>query len=106
MNYWSTHLTGPVVIPDQILDNSTGFGGISIYPNPVSDAAKLHISSTISGRLSITIYNSSGRRVKKVQMQADRGADLLLNIEEMPEGMYFLELANGLISYKQKFIKL
>ncbi|MGQ1784061.1 PKD domain-containing protein [Saccharicrinis sp. GN24d3] len=74
-------------------------GSIRISPNPASGYLNINSEEEI---LLVSVYNSIGN---KVMNQEGLGRDILLNIELLPTGIYYIEITvtNGV--YLHKFIK-
>jgi hypothetical protein len=67
-----------------------GSNGVSIavYPNPTSDAITISDNDLVK---SITLYNLVGKRVR--QFRYYKGE--VYNIEELPQGLYLLQLIDN-----------
>ncbi len=78
--------------------NSNGF---SVYPNPTSNTL------TIVGKdffESITVYDINGRMLKTVGLP-DPKTEFQIDVEDLSNGIYFIEIQTGSAKSIQKFIK-
>jgi hypothetical protein len=89
-NVFSNFLTTNV---KQIKEND-----IRIYPNPSSDIIKINIPA-VSNNLEVNIYNLQGELIKH------KANEQIINITDLKEGMYIVELFYDRQSIKQKLIK-
>jgi len=67
-------------------------GEVAIYPNPVSDVATFHLSSTQASPLNLYIYDSEGRKVKTEENILH--PDFSVNVSELAKSMYWFTLEN------------
>ncbi|MFN7422744.1 MAG: T9SS type A sorting domain-containing protein [Chitinophagales bacterium] len=73
-----------------------------IYPNPVQD--KLNIAlPRISKKIELRVYNILGRRV--IAKEYSHQENIELNTEDLPSGIYILELEFATGKEVFKFIK-
>ncbi|NOQ73494.1 MAG: T9SS type A sorting domain-containing protein [Crocinitomix sp.] len=59
----------------------------SLYPNPAVN--QLNIATALSG--TIQVFDSSGRKLKKVEIQGDE----IIDISDLSKGRYFILFSNG-----------
>ena len=74
---------------------------MSVYPNPVSDLVYLEWPADLEGRISYNLYNQIGQLVKHENDLKDRSIDL----ENLPVGIYFLEVIVGEQSNRLKLVR-
>ncbi|MDR2836620.1 MAG: C10 family peptidase [Bacteroidales bacterium] len=86
--------TKPIGIDDNILDK------ISIYPNPSKGNVTL---SGLFGKEKIKVYDISGKLVKEIKNYEN--SSLTINLDDLLEGIYFINISNGYSSKMAKFIK-
>ncbi|MBX7107934.1 MAG: T9SS type A sorting domain-containing protein [Chitinophagales bacterium] len=77
----------------------------SIFPNPAIDELSVTyaISNMLSGKLSIT--DMSGRVVKTIPAQQKAEGTILVNLSDLPMGIYFVRAMEGNTVVVKKFIK-
>ena len=83
------------------IENAVGehIQGLMIYPNPAQDKLNIESSSAIS---SVKIYNMVGA---EVYSKEDCGTQTVISLDDMPNGVYFIQLnSNGTIE-TTRFIK-
>jgi len=72
----------------------------SIFPNPSSTSFKIRVEDGISEEMVISIYDSSGRLVKRIRNI--RSTTLLLDKDNMSPGIYLVEISNNKKSIGRK----
>ena len=83
----------------------TSENGLTLYPNPVSD--QMTISSLQSlGNYSIAVLDVVGNVLLKRKVQADVLGQVNLELEQLNEGVYFLQTSHGDEVKVVKFVKL
>lgn len=80
---------------------------IAVFPNPTFDNLTLNYVSKAETTLSIAIYDVFGKENLTSQMETTIGPNrLTLETVSLDAGIYFIELKEGGISKKIKFVKL
>ena len=74
---------------------------IAIYPNPASDIVSLNISNINNTDLTLNIYNMAGELVRSEILRQNQQQ---INIEEISNGIYMVEIKSKGWSEKQKLI--
>jgi len=64
---------------------------IKVYPNPGSNIVHIAFEEQTTSGIDLTLYNSSGRAVIEKKSISDLG-EITVNIEAIPQGVYWLEL--------------
>ncbi len=69
----------------------------NIFPNPVTDEAKLEVVSEKTVKLQITVYSATGQLVKRFPDKTLQPGKQYINLEigNFPSGVYFLALEAG-----------
>ncbi|MBL0309518.1 MAG: T9SS type A sorting domain-containing protein [Bacteroidetes bacterium] len=70
-----------------------------IYPNPTTDAITIKNVSPFSV---LHLFNAQGVLVKKQTILA---SSISLSVEDLPSGMYIIELQNNSSVQRAKFVK-
>ncbi|MBL0097502.1 MAG: T9SS type A sorting domain-containing protein [Bacteroidetes bacterium] len=76
---------------------------LSVYPNPATDQLNLEFPFT-EGDAIITVVNSLGQTMLK-QNVASADEDIQVNVQNLPEGLYFITVQNGERAFYSRFIK-
>ncbi len=104
--FMADDLFGSASDPEQLvlpiatdIDNKSSLAGITISPNPATDYILINSQTDV---LNVSIYNSSGAKLIE---DKNLGRISELNIDYLPNGIYFIEITvtNGV--YLHKFIK-
>ncbi len=74
---------------------------VGIYPNPANDLVHIDASSLSSQEYSISLFTLSGQKLKS---ELVNGAHSKLNVNDVPNGMYLLELRTKSGLKNQKLI--
>ena len=79
------------------------FNEINLYPNPTSDFININASNLLDLKGSIDIYNNLGQKVATKTVNSS--SDLKVNVSNLSNGVYFINLNSGELTKKMKFIK-
>jgi hypothetical protein len=70
--------------------------GLSIYPNPVSDNARLSITSVQPGKMFFEVFDGAGRKVQAVSYAILNGTNRIeLDFSDMKSGIYSVKATMG-----------
>lgn len=83
------------------IDNPTLLQGIEVYPNPAQNVLNLNLPQ--QGMYSCAVYNMQGQQCLPSVHITDSNA--AINIETLPQGVYIVQINNGLHSARVKFVK-
>ena len=89
-------------ISESVMDNS-----VSVYPNPVNNQITIQFMTSIKPNGSIEIKNELGQRVKTIgskQMTINKN-EMIVNVADLPNGVYFIQIQNQNNTINKKFIK-
>ena len=89
---WSvaTHFTTSSGVGIEGVD---GAASVRIYPNPATHTASVDVSG-ISGRVTISVLDISGRVLRNEQMECDAACVKTLQVEGLAPGAYFVRVAS------------
>jgi hypothetical protein len=71
---------------------------INIFPNPVTNVAKIHVSVVETGNLNISVYNSTGQKISRLadHQSVDAGEHVFeFDASALPGGIYYCVLSSG-----------
>lgn len=76
---------------------SSDLNSVSVYPNPVSDVAHLHLNTAIAGNAQLRVYDINGRCVMSSNLgYANEGEQTYaVSTEGMSRGMYLVNVIIG-----------
>lgn len=77
--------------------------GLLAFPNPAADKLNLEFPFT-EGKTFIDVLNTIGQTVLSKSTTADNGK-VAINIESLPEGLYFVTVKNGDNTFNSRFVK-
>ncbi|MBN2730701.1 MAG: T9SS type A sorting domain-containing protein [Bacteroidales bacterium] len=101
------YMTG--VILDETGQLTTGVedytlqGVVSLYPNPTSD--NINLSFNESGEYNVAIYNTLGSIVSNEVISVNGTSIQTISLENLPMGVYMVEISNDNGSMTQKVVK-
>lgn len=77
-----------------------------IYPNPVSDNLTIEFESAETLDIQISVYDGLGRSILQQKQQVTEGGNrLLIDLQELPQGIYILTIFDGKHNRVEKFLK-
>ncbi|MEO8150683.1 MAG: PQQ-dependent sugar dehydrogenase [Bacteroidia bacterium] len=96
-------ITKPAPIPKQLpaenaIDNNESHVGISLFPDPASDY--ITVQSVLDVSSIIKIYGITGELIKTAALKAK--SEQTININDMPPGVYLINIANENGIFRQK----
>ncbi|MCB0401736.1 MAG: T9SS type A sorting domain-containing protein [Flavobacteriales bacterium] len=82
------------------------FDELNVIPNPVTGKGQLVFNANHEGLIDVNVFDVSGRLVLSVNRQTVKGSNaIVLDTEELTQGMYFLTVNNDKEKTTLKFIK-
>jgi hypothetical protein len=75
---------------------------VSIYPNPANHILNIQLNNGNDNR-SLAIYNSIGELIQIIETISDKF--ISISTENWTNGIYFIQMNSGEITYTSKFIK-
>ncbi|MEO8086380.1 MAG: T9SS type A sorting domain-containing protein [Bacteroidota bacterium] len=94
------------------LESMDDSGQLTVFPNPVGDKVRIQIPIAIgievkSGTsVEISIYNVVGEKVwNGLQEPKTTNLEVEINVSQLVQGIYFLELSPGDKTFRAKFVK-
>lgn len=84
-------------------EDFTLINGVSLYPNPSKEFFTIAVPEGISKTGKFEIYNTIGQQISTKVISSD--ADLTVNVSNLSNGVYFLNLNLGGATKTLKFIK-
>ncbi len=77
-----------------------------LYPSPAGSFISIQFKTPKSGKLNITLVNTTGSLIKKIILDAQNGINIsMLDISDLSPGIFFINIDDGFNSTKQKFVK-
>ena len=78
----------------------------SLYPNPATQKLTVNPQQELSSSARIAIYSSDGRMISESAWNPTGGQGQEVNISSLPSGAYFLQITDGNLIAKNKFVKM
>ncbi|MCC6939040.1 MAG: T9SS type A sorting domain-containing protein [Flavobacteriales bacterium] len=75
-----------------------------LYPDPVADAAWIHVGTSLQGAVDLDIIDNTGRIVRSVRPQVDQ-LRIPLNAADLVAGCYTVRLRSNDRTYTLRFVK-
>lgn len=85
--------------------NEISKSGIEIFPNPADDVMRIEFSSSkelLAKNGLLEIFDSKGRIIKQVQLTSIRVLEI--SLDDIPSGIYLLQLKGEGISHSQRLV--
>ena len=76
-----------------------------VFPNPANNVLNLSLTSTLEDNSSYTIFNQLGELISNGQLDFNSKRTHALNIENLSNGVYFIQVKNAKSAQTIKFIK-
>ncbi|MCB0520828.1 MAG: PKD domain-containing protein [Lewinellaceae bacterium] len=76
--------------------------GVNIFPNPVHNQLTISLNGTAPSRVECILRDMNGRTWQQFEFS---GSTTVLEMENLPSGIYFVELKSGLRSERWKLVK-
>ncbi len=80
---------------------------LHLYPNPVTDTARIQVLLGERGSMELHVIDPSGRRVKSIRREGHYGPNVFsMDMSGLREGTYLLQLIHRGKGYQTRFLKL
>ena len=79
---------------------------ITIFPNPATNSLYLKWTEAIRKEINICVYDAVGRKLSSHQLDLSPSGLSVLDISEMPNGIYYMTIPTAEHATSQKFIKM
>ena len=73
------------------------------YPNPVTSSINFEFSSEVPGLINITIFDLTGKLVRRFEKKSDYNMLTIESLEVLPSGEYIIILSSGNYYYANQF---
>jgi hypothetical protein len=80
---------------------------VTCFPNPFHSLVNFIVRPERSGQLIITIFNSIGKEISRIEKSIDRGIEIIqgFDLSHFPAGIYCYEVSDGIITCSGKMIR-
>ena len=84
--------------------NEVNASALNIHPNPTNDVININIEG-LTANVQVTIYNNAGQVVYSKNENAENGLNATVNVSELSEGTYILQIRSDENIWMKKIIK-
>ena len=82
----------------------TDGAGVRVFPNPARDAVTLVLPKDFAGEAVLNVYDPAGRVVKTATRDLESASDLTLDLSNLPEGIYLMEVKTGQQQWQERLV--
>ena len=79
--------------------------GMQMYPNPVANELILAFKANFQGEWNVRVLSGTGQLLISEKINLQQGGKLMIDVSELLNGMYFIDIIQGDQVYSSKFIK-
>ena len=98
--------TVPILVSEKVTGiNNSEAKDFIVYPNPTKGEVNVIMPSDLRGKVTLTIYNAQGSAVKEEIFYANPVNKFLMDLSDLPVGIYFLKWNNSQLQKTSKIIK-
>jgi PKD repeat protein len=91
----------PTAIPEAAALRNT-----RVWPNPVDDQLNLGFTTALQGNMDVDIIDLNGRSVSRTNIRTSAGNNrAVVNVQDLPAGMYMLRIGNMETNTSIRFVK-
>jgi len=83
-------------------EKTSSFADVKVYPNPVTNEFTVEIDAKQSSSVQLVLMDISGRVMQQLTTTSNK---IVLNLQELPQGVYFLEVLSNTQKVIKKIIK-
>ncbi|MCI4667529.1 MAG: T9SS type A sorting domain-containing protein [Bacteroidia bacterium] len=76
--------------------------GVSLYPNPSTGVAFLEIESEFAEVYNVKVVNLIGKEMLRAEVQS--GQKLKIDLQNVPSGVYFVQIERGDVKVTKRLI--
>jgi PKD repeat protein len=92
--------------PLSISENTQVFSGVMLFPNPAVEELTVRLDIPQAMQFDVNVRDLSGKELQSFRIQGQEGTnDIMLNLEGLAQGMYFVELVSANGKVVKQFIK-
>ncbi|MBK7428091.1 MAG: T9SS type A sorting domain-containing protein [Saprospiraceae bacterium] len=79
--------------------------GMQMYPNPVANELILAFKANFQGEWNVRVLSGTSQLLISEKINLQQGGKLMIDVSELLNGMYFIDIIQGDKIYSSKFIK-
>jgi Secretion system C-terminal sorting domain len=87
------------------IDETAQFGLVRAYPNPTTDQLQIEGTLEKSAHLTYTVFNLMGAQVLRVEADAAGTFTQVLDLRDLPAGLYFTRISDGVNQHTLRVVK-
>ncbi|MFN0201145.1 MAG: T9SS type A sorting domain-containing protein, partial [Bacteroidia bacterium] len=77
---------------------------MNIYPNPAADLATIVFTAQEDAPVEFMVFDAMGRAVRVPMTQGDNKDEMVLNLSEVNNGIYFVRATNGNVTETKRLV--
>ena len=77
----------------------------NVYPNPTSGFITIELPEGMSPKMKVQVYTMSGVLVLEKAILNDESGQVLVDLQHVENGMYLIQLSDGLHNYTKRIVK-
>ncbi len=79
---------------------------IKIFPNPATDKLTIQLSNEIKNNIQVNLYSIDGKVINNIELNPNRITNNYeINVKDLKDGIYFLNIKDNVYNLNYKFIK-
>lgn len=84
---------------------TTSFNFVTIHPNPATNFLNINLNEKVKEIIDLKVTDIQGKVIKTSNYYTKEGQNLIkLNVEDLLNGMYFLQISSNSNEFREKFI--
>jgi hypothetical protein len=100
-----THVFQYQIIITDVQENIDNPIKVTVFPNPASENINISFEEPNDGEITLLMINSQGKPVKTDVIET-MAVEKMLNLQDLPSGIYYLKLTKGKLVNVYKVVKL
>ncbi len=84
-----------IIVEAQLGVDEFGVGNFSIYPNPNKGQFNVSLNSSLSDKITVTVYDIRGRKIYDTTFENASNFNHAINLNSVQSGMYLVKVSDG-----------
>lgn len=101
-----TGSSAPYRVVSSGVERDAARGGLRLVPVPATGMIRVELAvAPAHGSADLAVFDAAGRMVIERAVSLDAGAVLMLDVRDLPAGVYYLRVRIGAAEYHERFVK-